>query len=423
MSDIVAWFGRTVQKQTNANPAHGRSLLLAGYRAAGIKLQFFPDRRLPPSRQFGAAAVNRVMCRVTAHPEQAALVSVFMPCELLEALDILPMCAELYAAFINGSDAEASFAQTAEEQGIPESYCSYHKVLLGCAYSGLLPPPAVIVNTSLVCDANNLSFRELSNFYGVPQYYVDVPPERSEASVTYVAEQLRDLAIFLENHTNRKLDPDRLCAIMERSRDTVALLKKCYFERSLHSLPGDLTAEMYEIYLTHNALGSEAALRYAETLYADLKSAPPAHGFRLLWLHTIPIWQTPVRELFDFSDRCQIVCVDMNLESLIEVDPEKPYESMARRLVYSHWNGGEERIQTAVQAAKDLSVNGVICFCHWGCKQTMGLSAVMKQRLEAEGFPTLILNGDGCDRRNASDGQTATRLHAFMEMLGYHEDE
>lgn len=43
MSDIVAWFGRTVQKQTNANPAHGRSLLLAGYRAAGIKLQFFPD--------------------------------------------------------------------------------------------------------------------------------------------------------------------------------------------------------------------------------------------------------------------------------------------------------------------------------------------------------------------------------------------
>ena len=51
-----------------------------------------------------------------------------------------------------------------------------------------------------------------------------------------------------------------------------------------------------------------------------------------------------MRELFDFSDRCQIVCVDMNLESLIEVDPEKPYESMARRLVYSHWNGGEERI-------------------------------------------------------------------------------
>ena len=76
MPDIVAWFGRTVQKQTNANPAHGRSLLLAGYRAAGIKLHFFPDKQLPHSRQFGAAAVNRVMCRVTAHPEQAALISV-----------------------------------------------------------------------------------------------------------------------------------------------------------------------------------------------------------------------------------------------------------------------------------------------------------------------------------------------------------
>ena len=29
----------------------------------------------------------------------------------------------------------------------------------------------------------------------------------------------------------------------------------------------------------------------------------------------------------------------------------------------------------------------------------------------------LLLDGDGCDRANASDGQTATRLEAFLEML------
>lgn len=48
----------------------------------------------------------------------------------------------------------------------------------------------------------------------------------------------------------------------------------------------------------------------------------------------------------------------------------------------------------------------------------MGLSGVFKHELgPGQGFPTLILNGDGCDRRNASDGQTATRLNAFLEML------
>ena len=204
---------------------------------------------------------------------------------------------------------------------------------------------------------------------------------------------------------------------MQRSRDTVAAFRACLPERRTHSLPGDLTSEMYEIYLTHNALGTKAAQQYARQLLNDLRSAPPARGIRLLWVHTIPIWQEPVKELFDLNNRCQVIACDMCLEGLTEIDPEKPYESMARRLVYSSWNGGDERVSAAVAIAKALDVDGVICFCHWGCKQTMGLSGIFKTRLEAEGFPTLILNGDGCDRRNASDGQTATRLNAFLEML------
>ena len=35
----------------------------------------------------------------------------------------------------------------------------------------------------------------------------------------------------------------------------------------------------------------------------------------------------------------------------------------------------------------------------------------------AEGYPVLLLDGDGCDRANTMDGQTATRLDAFLEML------
>ena len=31
--------------------------------------------------------------------------------------------------------------------------------------------------------------------------------------------------------------------------------------------------------------------------------------------------------------------------------------------------------------------------------------------------PVLLLDGDGCDRANTMDGQTATRLDAFLEML------
>lgn len=418
MPDMIRSFGQYICKKAPQDPDLTRKLLLAGYRAFGLKLRMAPDRHLAPARQFSAQYINRTMTRMLSHPEKAALVSIFMPCELLEAMDIVPMCAEMYSAFMCGTWAESVFAEAAEAEGIAETFCSYHKVLLGSAYSKVLPAPAMVVNTSLVCDANNLTFRELAEYYHVPQYYVDVPEDQNEENVRYVADQFRELAAFLEEHTGRKLDPQRLRENMVRSRKTVEALRSCMDYRGNRYLPGDVTSELYEIYLSHNALGTKGAEKYARMLLRDYKkAAPDAGGTRLLWLHTIPHWQEPVRQLLNVNERCQIVGCDINFEGLVDIDPDQPYESMARRLVCSRWNGGEERVSAAVAFAKALHVDGGVCFCHWGCKQTMGLSGVLKSTLEKQGFPTLILNGDGCDRRNSSDGQTATRLDAFLEMI------
>lgn len=418
MTDFTVKFGNLINREAPVHPVLCRRLLLAGYRAFGWKLRHAPDSRLPASRQYIAALLNRSVVEVLAHSRRAALTNVFLPCELLDAMEIRPMCAELYAAFLNGAHAEKPFVEAAEAAGIAETYCSYHKVFLGSAFSGVLPKPSCILNTSLICDANNLTFRTLSDFYGVPQYYVDVPPRRDEECLRYVAGQMRGMTRFLEECTGIKLDPDRLRQAMVHTRNTIENFRACIQEKRTHSLPGDITSEMYEIYATHIGLGTEEAERYSRMLLADLRNAPPAHGIRLLWLHTIPNWQQPLRDKLNFSDRCQILSCDMNFESLVDIDPDRPYESMACRLVASSWNGsGENRIAAARAMAKALEADGVVCFCHWGCKQTMGLSARFKQELEADGFPTLILNGDGCDRSNSSDGQIATRFNAFLEML------
>ncbi|MCI2058896.1 MAG: 2-hydroxyacyl-CoA dehydratase family protein [Oscillibacter sp.] len=418
MADQIEKFGKLIDTAAAGHPAACRQLLLAGYRAFGVKLRFRPDPRLPASRQYLALLLNRAVVDTLSHPESTVLTSVFLPCELLHAMDLRPMCAELYSAFLNGAHAERAFAEAAEAAGIAETYCSYHKILLGSAYTGVLPRPACVANTSLVCDANNLTFRALSQWYGVPQYYVDVPPRRGEESLAYVTEQLRELAAFLEKQTGRRLDPDRLSGALTHTRQTVENFRSALAEKAVHSLPGDITSEMYEIYASHIALGTEAAERYSRMLLDDLRAAPAARGLRLLWLHTIPNWQQPVREALNFSPRAQILSCDINFEGLVDIDPDKPYESMARRLVASSWNGGgENRIAAARAAARALHADGVVCFCHWGCKQTMGLSARFREELEADGFPTLILNGDGCDRNNSSDGQVSTRLRAFLELL------
>ena len=69
------------------------------------------------------------------------------------------------------------------------------------------------------------------------------------------------------------------------------------------------------------------------------------------------------------------------------------------------------------------NVDGGILFTHWGCKGTIGASSLIKGSLEEAGIPTMILDGDGCNPANSSDGQISTRLQAYMEMLKVNKAE
>ena len=43
---------------------------------------------------------------------------------------------------------------------------------------------------------------------------------------------------------------------------------------------------------------------------------------------------------------------------------------------------------------------------------------MVRDAMRERGIPVLVLDGDGADVRNYSEGQTRTRLEAFIEMLG-----
>ncbi len=410
-------FGNLIEKTVKDSPEKARRLLLLGYRLFGMKLRWLPDKRLPLSRQKSALYLNQTIRKVFTEPENTAIVNIFMPCEILEALDVVPLCAEMFSCFINGTCCEQVFVNEAERLGISETYCSFHKTLLGTAYLDLLRPPIAVINTSFVCDANQLTFRELSKHLNVPHCYIEVPSEQSEEAIRYVSDELKKSARLLEEAAGKKLDEDKLKLAVDRSNKSAALFKKILAEKSDKYLPCDITSEMYETYLVHNGIGTEMCYDYAKTLYNDFKTAKKFNGIKILWLHIVPLWQAPIRELFDFNERCQIITCDMNFDSLTDADPERPYESMAKRLLSNSWRTGNSRVEKAVRMGKELRVDGAVCFCQWGCKQTMGLSGLFQERFEDENIPVLVLDGDCVDRRNASDGQVSTRLNAFIEML------
>ena len=88
------------------------------------------------------------------------------------------------------------------------------------------------------------------------------------------------------------------------------------------------------------------------------------------------------------------------------------------------YNGSvKQRIQRAQELANQTEADGGILFAHWGCKGTIGASSLIKNSLENAGLPTMVLDGDGCNPANSSDGQVSTRLQAYLEMLEKSREE
>lgn len=114
----------------------------------------------------------------------------------------------------------------------------------------------------------------------------------------------------------------------------------------------------------------------------------------------------------------EILDCDIAYSNVCTMDPDHPYESMARRLVHDTYNGpGSRRIDATLRLAQKMGVDGVIIFAQWGCKQTQGIALLAKRTLEKAGFPTLVIDGDGCDRTKGGSEQILTRTNAFVEQL------
>ena len=144
----------------------------------------------------------------------------------------------------------------------------------------------------------------------------------------------------------------------------------------------------------------------------------------MIWMHIMPFLQTPVKEIFNYSMKMHIRACDFVADGFQKMHEEDPYEALAEKMVYSIYNGSvSQRIQVAEKLASENEADGGILFAHWGCKGTIGASSLIKSSLEKAGIPTMILDGDGCNPANTSDGQVSTRLQAFVEMLEEGKEE
>ena len=171
----------------------------------------------------------------------------------LQAADICWVHGEAYSAMLAARHQEGPAQKAAEERGYQRELCSYARTHLGCAVSShrnpvpadapfvsmaedkhlayRLPAPDMIISAYAYCSTGQQWDEMTSRIFGkkVPIFNVSLPwiwaqkpdagylrgQEWKETS-EYVAKQLRDMVIFIEQQTGRAYDWDRLRELMGR---------------------------------------------------------------------------------------------------------------------------------------------------------------------------------------------------------------
>lgn len=413
-----------VRRTCMTDPERGWRDALIGFRGNTWGSRHLPNFHAARGYHKLEACTLGLVSDQLGHEKDYVWGNIFAPVEIMRCFGLGTVSVECLASFFSGYHLAPFFIDRAQEAGIAPTLCTYHKTVLGMMETGVLHAPRLAVTTSCACDGNLSTFRQLGARMDVPMVLLDVPYDNDEASVAYLADQLRDLTRTLEKLTGIPFDVSRLSHALDVERETNALIWEFLKLQSEHYYPAEFIHHLFFVLAAQLDAGSEEFRDVLRFMVDDVKRAPKLEGDRILWVHLMPYYQQSLKAAFDYSSEHQIVALDMALCTASPLADPDPFRALAEKLIGNAMNGPYERkIELIDKLIDHTNADGVIHFCHWGCKQSAGGSALLRDHLHERRIPLLQLDGDGIDERNSHDGQIKTRLEAFFEVLAANRAE
>lgn len=414
----IQTYGNIIKKYAPDHPAAAFRMIRTGLALELFRTRHLADRNLPAAYRYLNTYAVREVLEALRRPDRTVWANIFAPVEILQCFDVHTLSIECLSSFLSGFTIENYFLDYAENEGIAPTLCSYHKNFIGAVDSGVIPPAAFSVTTSCICDGNINTFRHLSERHRIPFVLLDIPDAWSPEAEAYVVSQLEELTAALEDTFHKKLDPAKLQEALERENESKASYERTLKMMRTKAYTSTLTLQMFLLFANHLNIGTPQILHFYQQMEKEVREAPEFDGINVFWVHLLPYYQETLRSYFNTSDKYQIQGLDLSLDYREKLDVSHPFSALARKMLCNIYNGSYERKASLVQEiAQDICPDGVINFCHWGCKQSSGGAMLLKEKMQQIDMPFLILDGDGMDRRNSHDGQIRTRFEAFLEII------
>jgi benzoyl-CoA reductase/2-hydroxyglutaryl-CoA dehydratase subunit BcrC/BadD/HgdB len=359
------------------------------------------------------------------HTPPVVWTNIFVPCELLWGLGLVPFYPETWAGLGASLGLSRLGVEGAEAQGYPVDLCTVHRSAAGLRAAGLYPRVDAYVATSNTCDVTSQMLASTAHAQGRPFFFLDVPQGEDETAVAYLTAQLQQLVEGLTKELGVPFDPERMRQSIRLSNRARTLVLEVAELREANPAPLRGSALLDQLGVLTSMFGHPAGVTYYRALrdytLERIRCGEPEQAnqrVRLYWMHLKPYFPTEFLPHMEDDLGAVIAFEETSSVWWDRLDEEQPLRSLARKILGNYYNGPvERRVDMALRHISRYRCVAAVHFSHWGCRQSSGALHVLRGRLRRHGVPLLVLDGDCVDPTNLPMGPLRTRVEAFVEML------
>ena len=368
--------------------------------------------------------IAKIGQKLYTRDEKIAWCGVTIPFDLLNAMGVTSCFVEFVGAMLSSNETAPIFIKEAEDSGYAPDSCAYHRAVTGAMLKDIMPEPDFVIGSSSPCTAGLAVMEDMARRFKKDFFILNVPQNNSKESVKFLTDQIKEMTRFITAHTQKPLSMEKLGRALEFFNESSLILKDIY--NLAKQTPSPVDNKLLKDFGTVIGLimgtrkGVEICQAFKDELIDRIESKkidPSKEKIRIMWIQNRIQYKFPIEKMLeDFG--VKIVVDELNDVTWEPMDPDNPFESIAKRIISIPYSlGTSDRIAHMQLLAREYKLDGAINPCHWGCRQGTGVRGLTTKGLKDVNVPVLNLEIDCVDSRNLAQGQIETRLEAFVEML------
>ncbi len=363
------------------------------------------------------------------------------PAELLRSFGFEVFFPENHGALLGATRTAMDFIPEAIKCGYSGHICSYTTADIGSylkkqsplqKHYGMkgAPKPDIIAYNTNQCREVEDWFTFYADEFNCPIVGIQPPrylDEVTQDEVDLVVKQMKKMIPVCEKVSGRKFDLDNFKKTVELSKEATLLWQKVLKTSTAKNAPisyFDGTIHMGPIVVLR---GTQIAKDYYTLLLAELEENVKNNvGFitkaktRIFW-EGMPIWGKlrMMSDLFANNDSAVVASTYCSSWVFDKFDENDPWNSTARAYTEIFINRSDKaKEKMLAEWLEEYNIDGIVYHDTKTCFNNSNAKFGMPQRLQKiTGIPSLIIEGDLCDLRFFSEGQSITKIETFLEQI------